>query len=249
MYFWNFSCESPPKNLAYDEALLEVVEQHGEARPGEPIEVLRLWEMPCTAVVLGRSSVANQEANVPACKQFGVPILRRCSGGATILAGAGCLMYSAVLSFNVHPQLAMIDAAHDFVIDRLLTALRPQLAAARREGICDLTIVDRKFSGNALRLKRNSVLYHGTILYEMDLEWVETLLGSPARQPEYRLNRAHRDFIGNASIDLIKLEEGLKQSFGAHKNWSEFPLQQKLDALANELLESRYSDIAWNFAR
>jgi len=98
---------SPAENLALDESLLDAAEA-GEIDTG----VLRLWESPTYCVVLGRSSSAAIEVHLEACHQDCVPVLRRSSGGGTILAGPGCLMYALVLSFQDYPQLQAIDQAH-----------------------------------------------------------------------------------------------------------------------------------------
>lgn len=245
MYFWNFSSENAAKNLAYDEALLETI----ESSDGEPEEVLRVWEMPVHTVVLGRSSIAAQEAIESNCQRMHVPILRRCSGGATILAGSGCLMYSVVMSIERRPQLSMIDGAHDIVMDRLLAAMSELGIEARREGICDLVSQGKKFSGNAMRLKRRSVLYHGTILYSLDISLVDLLLGQPAREPEYRHGRSHGEFIANVPASRGGLVRSLRDAFGAHEDWSDFPQRQLTEIKTNQLLQERYSLDQWNRAR
>lgn len=92
------SLESPAANLALDEALLE----QAEAGAG-PSDVLRLWEPTDPCVVVGCSSRVAVEVKQEACRQAGIPVLRRCSGGAAVVTGPGCLMYSVVLSYRDHP--------------------------------------------------------------------------------------------------------------------------------------------------
>jgi lipoate-protein ligase A len=83
---------APAENLALDEALLEAAET-GELND----DVLRLWEFPAPAIVVGRSSRVAEEIHQEAARAAGIPVLRRASGGAAIVAGPGCLMYSVVL--------------------------------------------------------------------------------------------------------------------------------------------------------
>jgi lipoate-protein ligase A len=240
MYFWNFSSDQAAKNLAYDEALLEVIESHAEETGENAIEALRVWDMPCYSVVLGRSSKATREAQLDQCARLGVPVLRRCSGGSTILAGAGCLMYSAILS---------IDSAHQFVMERLLFAVKACGIDATREGICDLVFGGKKFSGNALRIKRHAVLYHGTLLYSLDINLLEKLLGKPDREPEYRQGRTHADFVGNIPVSRGALVRELRTSFEAFEDWSQFSQKATLELKASQLLQERYSQDLWNLAR
>src|SRR5262245_22104090 len=102
---------TPAENLALDEALLEWAEEEPRER-----EVLRLWESSEPMVVVGRSSRVQKEVKEPACSERGIPILRRSSGGATIVAGPGCLMYAVVLSMKARPELKDIGRAHAFIL-------------------------------------------------------------------------------------------------------------------------------------
>ena len=87
------------ENLALDEALLE----EAETAP-RPTETLRLWEPRSPSVVLGRSSQIDIEVRRDACRELDVPVLRRVSGGATVVAGPGCLMYALVLDSRLRPD-------------------------------------------------------------------------------------------------------------------------------------------------
>ena len=105
------------------------------------------------------------------------------SGGSAIVAGPGCLMYALVLSYELRPALRSLDAAHQpGRWERWpAAALATLVAGVLPSGICDLTYRDRKFSGNAVRCRRTHMLYHGTVLYDFDLELVEACLAMPSR--------------------------------------------------------------------
>lgn len=192
----------PRDHLALDEAILF------EAQP-----VLRLWEFDSPTVVLGRSSRHAEEVDHGYCESRSIPILRRCSGGASVVGGPGCLMYSVVLPIDEHPGLVKIDAAHRYVMSRLLGALQQQLPSATLQGICDLTIDNQKCSGNALRVTRHAVLYHGTILYDFDLGLLARCLRHAPRQPEYRAGRGHGSFVTNAAVEIDRLKADIATQF------------------------------------
>src|SRR5262245_9919810 len=110
--------DTPAANLALDEALLDLAEATGPAA-----EFLRIWESPKPMIVLGRSSHAEQEIDQRACAERNIPILRRMSGGASIVAGPGCLMYAVILSQLDRPELHGVPNTHRYVIGRLAQAL------------------------------------------------------------------------------------------------------------------------------
>src|SRR5947208_12048415 len=178
MDFLGLTLPTLAENLALDEALL----LQAEANPGR--EVLRLWEWPSAAVVLGAGGVLAADVDEAACLADDVPILRRSSGGGTVLLGAGCLLYTLVLDFERAPELGQIKSSYCYILNRLSEALAlPELSCA---GTSDLALAGRKVSGNAQQRKRRHLLHHGTLLYAFRSEGMERYLRMPGRQPEYR---------------------------------------------------------------
>src|SRR5690349_1163395 len=104
--FLDLTLATPGENLACDEALLEQCES-GDA-PG----VLRFWEPAGYFVVVGYANHIRREVNEAACAAEGIPVLRRCSGGGTVLQGPGCLNYSLVLNIEEEPALQSIPSAN-----------------------------------------------------------------------------------------------------------------------------------------
>jgi len=231
---------TPEENLALDEALLDLAETSHE-----PQEFLRLWESPTPVVVLGRSSSVTAEVDIVRCRRRGVPILRRTSGGATIVAGPGCLMYAVVLSSAVRPQLASLAGAHDVALNTLVAALSRVAPNVRRAGTSDLAVGNRKFSGNSLRVKRGHVLYHGTLLYNFPLETIGELLLAPPRTPEYRAGRSHGEFVANLPVSAEELRWAMIHAWQA--NAATFDIAEVETSVA-ELVVEKYSRDAWNFA-
>jgi lipoate-protein ligase A len=217
MYHLRLTLDTPAANLALDEELLARAENG--TLPGE---VLRLWESPQPIVIQGRSSPL-REVNEDACREDGVPVLRRVSGGATVVLGPGCLMYAVVLSLEAQPELRAIDCAHRYVSQKLIAALSPLVPGVACAGSSDLVISSgtatppRKFSGNSLRVRKNHLLYHGTVLYDFPLEMIERWLGEPVRQPEYRAARDHGAFLTNLPASRAAIEDALIEAWGARE--------------------------------
>ncbi len=236
MLLLDLTLPTPEENLALDEALLDSAEESSE-----PAEVLRFWESARPVLVLGRSSKAAEEAQLFTCHADNVPVLRRCSGGAAIVAGPGCLMYAVVLSYDLHPELRALDLAHCYVLTRLREALLPLAAGVQIRGTSDLAVGDHKFSGNSLRCKRNHFLYHGTLLYDLDLSMLGKYLGTAPRQPAYRKERTHGQFVTNLAISSAEMKHAIRAGFKAAQ-----PLVQWPETMVHNLVQERYSTESWN---
>lgn len=243
MRLLELSLACPAADLALDEALLERAVEcaASDAHRGE---VLRLWEFDRTVVILGRGSKAVAEVDLDFCEAASIPVLRRCSGGATVVGGPGCLMYSLILSMERRPELRKLDLAHQFVMRNLQTAIARCIGQVAQRGTCDLAIGSdqRKFSGNSLRLSRDHLLYHGTILYAADLPRIAQCLRTAPRQPEYRRQRDHREFLTNLRVSASDVRREIIRQFAAHAPMSEWPRER-----VASLRQERYDCDAWNF--
>jgi lipoate-protein ligase A len=239
MRLFDFTLDSPQANVALDEALLE----SAEATDGHD-DVLRFWESPCHAVVVGRGSNAAEEVDLLFCEANDIPVVRRCSGGAAIVAGPGCLMYALVLNLQRWPKLSLIDHAHRLILQRIADGLHALQIEAHRQGISDLVVGDRKISGNSLRRKRHWILYHGTILCGLSAELIQTCLRVAPRQPEYRRGRTHRDFVDQVTASPEELKRAIASAWDA-----QLPLDQWPQEETSKLMAARYSMDAWNIGR
>ncbi len=239
MRLLDLTLASAEENLAVDEALLEEAED-----APRPLETLRLWESAEPVVVVGRSSQLALEVNLPACHQRSIRVLRRASGGAAVVTGPGSLMYAVVLSYELRPAVHAVDEAHRFVLATLVEALRPLVPGVTRRGTSDLALGDRKFSGNSLRSKRRNLLYHGTLLYDFPLPLLDECLAMPPRQPEYRRQRTHGQFVTNLPATAASLRKALIAAWSARETTGDWPRQR-----VRELVAARYGRPEWNSQR
>jgi lipoate---protein ligase len=192
----DLSLPEPTANLQLDEQLLA---------EGSP--VLRVWESPTECLVLGRSGRAEAEVY----ETPDVPVLRRCSGGGTVLLGPGCLNYAVVLPLEWDPRWRDVAFSLWWVMQRMRAALAlPGLCVA---GHGDMALHGRKVSGSAQRRTQHAFLHHGTLLYDFNLARVEQLLRMPARRPAYRGDRGHIDFLANLPLPAADLKQRLAQAW------------------------------------
>ncbi|MEN6450709.1 MAG: lipoate--protein ligase family protein [Thermoguttaceae bacterium] len=236
MRYVDLTLPTPAENLALDEALLDEAEACGE-----PLETLRLWESPEPIVVVGRSSQIAVEVRRDECRRLGVPIVRRVSGGAAIVAGRGCLMYALVLSYRRRPELRSLGQAHRSVLGMLIGAIRRHAPGVHCCGTSDLALDGRKFSGNSVRCHREHLLYHGTLLYDFSLRLVEKCLAMPPRTPDYRAGRSHGQFLTNLPMTGQTLRGLLREGCGADRAIEDWPA-----ARTARLVAEKYGRPEWN---
>ncbi|HYV27236.1 MAG TPA: biotin/lipoate A/B protein ligase family protein [Candidatus Eisenbacteria bacterium] len=226
----------PEENLACDEALLDLCEA------GESGELLRFWEPNQNFVVAGYGNRVSAEVNVEFCEENGIPILRRCTGGGAVLQGPGVLNYCLILRAEEGP-CGTIQGTNRFVMERLRTVVSDLLKKrVEVQGHTDLAIGGLKICGNAQRRKKSFLIFHGSFLLGLDLRMVERTLRMPSKQPEYRGNRAHRDFLLNLGISSGRLKDAMCDCWNAQWVMSELPKEE-----IRRLVEGKYGRREWNF--
>ena len=134
-----------------------------------------------------------------------VPVLRRSSGGGTVLLGTGCLLFSLVLKYERAAELREIRSSYAFILGEIIRILHDAIPEVEAVGISDLAVRGLKCSGNAQQRKRHYLLHHGTLLYAFPLQRVEEYLHLPERQPEYRQGRDHEAFLCNLPVSRADL--------------------------------------------
>jgi len=236
MIYCDLTLPSPEENLACDEALLDVCEE------GETGEVLRFWEPEQYFVVVGYANQAATEVNLPFCEAIAIPVLRRCTGGGTVLQGPGCLNYALILCLEDLGPLQSISGTNEFILRRHQQALAEMLGApVELRGHTDLAIGGLKFSGNAQRRKRHCLIFHGSFLLEFDIEMIAKALPMPSKQPEYRRQRAHGDFLRNLNMPAERVKSALRKAWNAAEPYEGIPFER-----VSALVRAKYGRDDWN---
>jgi lipoate---protein ligase len=236
MDFLGLTLTTLAENLALDEALLLASELE-QAPP-----VLRIWEWHRPAVILGAAGVLRDDVHEGHCAADGIPILRRASGGGTVVLGPGCLLYTLVLEQASAPELTQIRPSYDYLLERLSTAIG--LVGLAPAGISDLALEGRKVSGNAQQRKRHHLLHHGSLLYAFDTSLAERYLRMPPRQPAYRQARSHTSFLTNLPVSREDLMAAVRGAFGANVETHSWPR-----ATVERLVAEKYGTSAWTYRR
>ena len=193
--------------IALDELLLK------KAEKGEIGETIRFWRSSEYCVVVGRSVKVLEDCFFKRCNKDNIKVIRRISGGRTILQGVGCFNYSVILSYKRSIKLKNIQYSFNYILDRISKKINNFGFNTKVLPISDISIDNKKFSGNAQARKHNFFLQHGTFLYNFDLEKVSLYLKHPPIEPDYRKNRQHEKFLTNISLTDKKIQDIILEIF------------------------------------
>jgi lipoate-protein ligase A len=193
------SAPTVAENLAMDDAAARTTAATG-------LHLLRFWWGGPPAAVMGSSERPEQVVDAEACARLGVDVLKRSTGGGTVLQTSDVLNYSLVT-----PAPASLDPEPGFRpgLDLICAILKALGVAGRPEGTSDVAVGNRKISGNAQARRWKALLVHGTLLVDFDYALADAVLRHPPREPAYRRGRIHRDFmvtLRELGVDLARSE-------------------------------------------
>lgn len=171
-------------------------------------------------IVLGRSNRPEVEVHLEAARLAGISVLKRAGGGGTVLLYPGCFVVSVGTWVTDLYENSWYFKAINQALINTMAELDPKLNALGQSGYSDIVWGDKKVGGTSLFRSRHYLLYQASVLYNLDVRAISTYLAHPSKEPDYRQNRRHEDFlIGLGQITncpLAKIVEGVKKSLEQH---------------------------------
>ena len=144
--------------LSFYLAMEEFVARHID----EP-DCFFMWQVE-PSVIFGRNQVLEDEVNVAYCREHGIKLYRRKSGGGCVYADMDNLMLSYVTSED------HVNFAFNRFINMVLLVLRKLGIAATGTAHNDVMIGDRKVCGTACYHLEGRSIVHSTMLYDTNME-------------------------------------------------------------------------------
>ena len=137
-----------PRRLSFYLAMEEFVARHTD----EP-DAFFMWQVE-PSVIFGRNQVLENEVNVAYCREHGISLYRRKSGGGCVYADMDNLMLSFVTSEE------NVNFAFNRFVNMVLLVLRKLGIAATGTSHNDIMIGDRKVCGTACYHLEHHALRH-----------------------------------------------------------------------------------------
>ena len=138
------------------------MEEYAARYLDEP-DCLFLWQVE-PSVIFGRNQVVADEVNVGYCREHGIRMYRRKSGGGCVYADMDNLMWSFVTSEE------NVGFAFNRFINMVLLVLRKAGVEATGTSRNDVMIGDRKVCGTACYHLSGRSIVHSTMLYDTNME-------------------------------------------------------------------------------
>jgi lipoate---protein ligase len=234
-----------PYGLAADEVL---------ARRAQP--TLRLYTYRSHAALVGRFQNVENEVDVEFCRERGVAINRRPTGGGAILMGEGQLGVALAVASD-HERARPRDLLARFSLG-LAEALRRLGVPGDFAGRNDVEVEGRKIAGLGLyRSSSGGLLFHASVLVDLDVPLMLRVLETPFEKiankgiatVEARVTTLRRELGRTVPIDEVREEvaRGYARAFGVELSSGDFSEEESRDV---EVLEaSKYRTQAWIFER
>jgi lipoate-protein ligase A len=239
----------PELTAAIDETLLRT---RIEGRCPDTIHIYRRRP---PSVSIGLFQTAAEVADLEACERDGVPVVRRSSGGGAIYTDDRQLVYALVW----RPERPVrAEQGFELVCGAIVGALgHLGVPDVKRAGVNDVEVGGRKVSGSAQAVRRGVHLVHGTVLVDADLDAMFTYLRpmhaklekAGLTSPRERVTTL-AEVLGRApSLEDVKLAVGTQLATVARGKPEPGDLTADERAMADRLVEKRFSNRAWNLRR
>lgn len=142
-------------------------------------------------VIFGHNQDMEAEVNVPYCREHGIEMYRRKSGGGCVYSDEGCLMLSFIT------RDTNVNRAFSTYLERLASALRELGFESAITQNNDVLVCGRKVSGNACYATPKGCVIHGTLLYDTDFSVLEKAITPSAVKLESHHVKSVRQRVAN----------------------------------------------------
>jgi len=160
------------RNMAIDWAVLKA-NSEGKIPP-----TVRFYTWKPSAISIGYFQSLNEEIDIDICKKYGVDYVRRITGGGAVYH-ENELTYSIVIPES-HPQIPKnIMESYGRICGAIIKGLKHLSIESSYVPINDIIVDGKKISGNAQTRKSKTVLQHGTVLTDVNVNKMFSCLRVP----------------------------------------------------------------------
>lgn len=205
------------------------------------------------SVIIGKHQNTIEEINSEYVKENNISVVRRISGGGAVYHDHGNLNFSFMTK---HSQ----QSIHNFKLftGPVIRVLNEMGVKAELNGRNDITVNQKKISGNAQFTDTRSMFSHGTLLFDSDLDNITKALNVDQGKIESKGIKSVRSRVANikdyisGNIKIEEFKEILIRSVldpGKELSESVYSLSEGQWKEVYKLSESKYRSWEWNYGR
>ncbi|MFW9964543.1 MAG: biotin/lipoate A/B protein ligase family protein [Candidatus Sifarchaeia archaeon] len=250
--FIDLTTNSAFENMAIDEAIMLAI------RDDNAPPTLRLYRWKPSAVSIGTFQGMLDEVDVEFCKSNGIDFIRRITGGGAVFHDyEGEVTYSILMPKGHRLAPNDILDSYRLLCGGIIKSLELLGIEAEFKPINDVNAGGKKISGNAMTRRHTCVLQHGTVLLDLDVNLMFSILKVPQEKISDKMIAdvkervtSIRDVLGR-DVQIIELQNALKQGFSEALEIDLVPnkLTVAEKETATRLATEKYSTNKWNFSR
>jgi len=180
-------------NIAIGQAIIEA------RQAGRVPDTLRFLRFPPTALV-GRHQALGQEIDLDYCRQNGIGVVRRITGGGAIFMEPGLLGWELALDRKTLGVSALPELTRE-ICEAAAEGISRLGVAARYRPRNDIEVGGRKISGTGGFFDGDILFYQGTVLVDMDPQ----VMVSALRVPQAKLAKRELDSAAQRVVTLREL--------------------------------------------
>ncbi len=206
--------ENAPTQMAIDEAIAIARLRH------QTPNTLRLYRWNPSAVSIGYFQSIEKEVNLPACKEYGVDVIRRITGGGAVYHDYnGEITYSIVVPENDPKMPRDILESYQLICGAIVNGLKHIDVESEFKPVNDITAGGKKISGNAQTRRHGVVLQHGTVLVDSDIQRMFQVLRVSDAKISDKLIKAVEERVTNIrryldrKVSFKEVRDALVQGF------------------------------------
>lgn len=233
-------------NMAADDAIGEGVKE-GTSPP-----TIRFYKWKPGAVSIGHFQSMNDEVDVDKCRELGIDFIRRKTGGGAVYHDEeGEVTYSVIAQESLFPK--GIIESYRLICGWVVNGLAEVGIKADFVPINDIVVEGKKISGNAQARRGGVLLQHGTILYDLDIVTMFSLLKISNEKISDKMIKSVQERVTRVLDHNIVTQQDLYLALlKGFTDGREYELGEMSEAelrRTRELADSVFRTDGWNFMR
>ena len=208
-------------------------------------DIVMLWRDD-NAIIVGSYQNTAEEINAEYVARSQIKVARRITGGGAVYHDLGNLNYTFILGVEELETLDMKLFAMPVV-----KALAKMGVTAELSGRNDITIDGRKISGTAQHIDNKRLLYHGTLLFDSNLNILADCLKVNIDKIESKGIKSVKSRVTNIkdhlheNYDVLEFKKLLIYYLFENSGFKEYKLTEEDITNINRLAKEKYSTQAW----